>query len=72
MAEKLTFEAALKRLEEIADKLENSAEGLDNAVKLYEEGVKLAAICNKHIDEAEQKITILGKAGEQNFVLDEE
>ncbi|MBQ2896774.1 MAG: exodeoxyribonuclease VII small subunit [Clostridia bacterium] len=72
MAEKVTFENALKRLEEIAEKLENPAEELDNAVKLYEEGVKLAAICNKYIDEAEQKITILSKSGEQNFVPEEE
>ncbi len=72
MAEKLTFEQALKKLEVIAEKLENSEEGLDNAVKLYEEGVKLAALCNKYIDEAEQKITISNKSGEENFMPDEE
>ena len=73
MAEKITFEKALLRLEEIAEKLENSAEGLDSAVKLYEEGVKLAALCNKYIDEAEQKITVFSKSGEEvDFKPEEE
>jgi len=73
MAEKMTFEKALGRLEEIAEKLENTDEGLDNAVKLYEEGVKLATLCNKYIDEAEQKITIFSKSGgETEFKPEEE
>lgn len=72
MAEKITFEKALERLEEIAEKLENSAEGLDSAVKLYEEGVKLAGLCNKYIDEAEQKITMFAKSGEVDFKPEEE
>ena len=72
MAEKMTFEKALARLEEIAEKLESTAEGLDNAVKLYEEGVSLAALCNKYIDEAEQKITMFSKTGEVNFKPEEE
>lgn len=72
MAEKITFEKALERLEEIAVKLEDSSEGLDSAVKLYEEGVKLAGLCNKYIDEAEQKITMFAKSGEVNFKAEEE
>jgi len=72
MAEKITFEKALLRLEEIAKKLESTEEGLDNAVKLYEEGVKLAALCNKYIDEAEQKITMFTKSGETEFKPEEE
>ena len=39
----LTYESAVKRLEEIVAALENKETPLDESVKLFEEGTKLAA-----------------------------
>ena len=56
------LEAALERLESIADKLEDPQLDLDEAVKLYEEGLRLYAECTKRLDAADQKITKLADA----------
>jgi len=56
------IEAALERLEAIADRLEDPQLDLDDAVKLYEEGLRLYAECTKRLDAADQKITKLADA----------
>jgi len=56
------IEAALERLEAIADRLEDPQLDLDEAVKLYEEGLRLYAECTKRLDAADQKITKLADA----------
>ncbi|HEV2010250.1 MAG TPA: exodeoxyribonuclease VII small subunit [Candidatus Limnocylindria bacterium] len=53
------IEAALERLETIADKLEDPQLDLDEAVTLYEEGLRLYAECTKRLDAADQRITKL-------------
>jgi exodeoxyribonuclease VII small subunit len=53
------IEAALERLEAIADKLEDPQLDLDQAVKLYEEGLRLYAECTERLDAADQRITKL-------------
>lgn len=58
MAE-LNYEEQMKRLEEIVEKLEDGTLGLDESLKLFEEGTKLAAVCNKVLNDAEQKIVTL-------------
>lgn len=58
MAEK-NFEASLARLEEIVKKLEKGDLPLEQSLKLFEEGVKLARVCNKRLEEAERKVEIL-------------
>lgn len=55
----LKFEDALARLEEIVRRLEQGEARLDDALQLFEEGVKLARLCNKELDEAEAKIEIM-------------
>ena len=64
MENKLTFEQAMEKLEETVTKLENAKGGLNDTLQLYEEGVRLAAMCNSMIDKAQQKITILSKTTE--------
>lgn len=64
MENKLTFEQAMEKLEETVTKLENAKGGLNDTLQLYEEGVRLAAMCNSMIDEAQQKITVLSKTTE--------
>ncbi|MDQ6858029.1 MAG: exodeoxyribonuclease VII small subunit [Chloroflexota bacterium] len=56
------IEAALERLEAIADRLEDPQLDLDDAVKLYEEGLRLYAECTKRLDAADQRITKLADA----------
>ncbi len=50
--QEMTFEEALKRLNEISELMENPEITLKNAVELYEEANKLVEICNKNINEA--------------------
>ena len=44
---KLTYETAVKQLEEIVEKLEGGQLSLDESVKLFEKGAKLSAFCDK-------------------------
>ena len=55
----ISFEAAMERLEEIAQLLESGSEGLDSSLKLYEEGVSLIRLCTEKLESAEQSIKIL-------------
>ena len=61
MAKEITYEEAVIRLEEIVTLLEKNEATLDESMKLFEEGTKLAAICNKKLNDAKQKITIINK-----------
>ncbi|MCD5390958.1 exodeoxyribonuclease VII small subunit [candidate division NPL-UPA2 bacterium] len=61
MAE-VKFEEALKKLENIVEGLEGGNLSLDEAVKKYEEGMKLAKICTKKLEEAERKVEVLVKS----------
>jgi exodeoxyribonuclease VII small subunit len=57
--ENVTFEDALKRLEEIVRLLEGGDTALDVSLDLYEEAVSLVEICNSKLDSAQQKVTML-------------
>lgn len=61
--EKISFEAALKRLEEIADLLESSTTSLDESMTLFEEGVALSKECTRLLNTAKQKIATLTEVG---------
>ena len=53
MSEKITFEQKLSRLEEIVKLIENDDLSLEKAIELYAEATKLAAECNKTLNQAE-------------------
>ena len=59
MAEEMTFEKAMTRLEQIVSLLENGSCTLDESLKLFEEGTKLTGYCSKALKTAEQKIVKL-------------
>ena len=59
--EKLSFEEALTRLQQIADLLENSNPPLSTALELYEESASLLKLCSALLEQATQKITLLEK-----------
>ncbi len=62
--EELSFEEALKRLEETVNALESGAVPLEESLKLFEEGVSLVKLCNSKLDAAEQRVKILKKNGD--------
>lgn len=60
MAKKeMTFEAAMKRLEEILEALEGGTETLDASLKLYEEGISLIRASSELLDRAELSVKML-------------
>jgi exodeoxyribonuclease VII small subunit len=52
----LSFEAALKRLEEIVRRLESGEASLDEAIALYGEGDRLKQQCEARLQAAQAKI----------------
>jgi exodeoxyribonuclease VII small subunit len=54
-----SFEEALKALEAIVGKLESGETKLEDSIRLFEEGMRLSAICQKRLDEADRKIEVL-------------
>jgi exodeoxyribonuclease VII small subunit len=57
----LPFEEALKKLETIVEAMESDDLPLETLIKRYEEGVRLAQICQAKLAEAELKIQQLEK-----------
>ena len=64
MQKEINFEEAIKKLEEIATELEKNDLDLDSSVTKFEEGMKLSKQCSKMLEEAEKKISILIKDGD--------
>jgi exodeoxyribonuclease VII small subunit len=52
----LSFEAALKRLEEIVRKLESGEASLDESIELYGEGDRLKQQCAARLQAAQARI----------------
>jgi exodeoxyribonuclease VII small subunit len=52
----LTYEEARARLTEITEKLSMGNLGLEDTLKLWEEGEKLAVICQKILDQAQARL----------------
>ena len=71
----LNFEAQIEMLEVLVAQLENGNLSLEDSIKAYEEGVKIAQACQATLKNAEQKVEILTKQGEelvkQDFNTDE-
>jgi len=62
MAEELSFEEGMNRLEKIVQTLEAGGLSLEEAISLFEEGMQLAKVCNQRLDAAELKISQLQTA----------
>ncbi len=63
-----SFESAISRLEEIVRALEVGQAPLDTSLALFEEGISLVKLCNRRLDEAEQKIKILQGTDDGNMI----
>lgn len=53
---RMSFEEALKRLEEIVQQLERGELGLEESLRLYEEGEALVRYCTQLLQNAELRI----------------
>jgi len=65
---KVTFEAAMKQLEQIVQELESGNLSLEDSIKKFEEGIKLSKFCSSKLDETEKKITLLLKDQDGNVI----
>ena len=61
MAEELSFEQAMKRLDEIVKELERGEVSLNDSMQLFEEGTALIRRCTGLLDAAEQQVVRLKK-----------
>ena len=52
----LTFEKAVKELEEISKKIQNNETSLDESLKLYERGSELKKYCENYLNQIEVKL----------------
>jgi exodeoxyribonuclease VII small subunit len=62
------FEEALGRLEDIVKRMEAGDMPLEESLKAFEEGIKLARLCSRRLDEAERRVEMLLKQ-EQELVI---
>lgn len=63
---KLSFEAALAKLETIVDSMESGEVPLAELLAKYEEGTKLLKLCESRLKDAELKIEKLKKSKDGN------
>ena len=66
-----SFEDKMQQLEQVVDELEKGDMNLDESLVKFEDGMKLAKECNKMLEDAEKKVTILleknGEIEEEDF-----
>ena len=65
----LPFEEALKKLESIVDSMESDDLPLESLLTKYEEGTRLAQLCQTRLADAEVKIQQLEKNSSGQFSL---
>lgn len=63
--DKLSFEEALKQLEDIVQRLESGRVELEESISIYERGAALKTHCEKKLKDAEARIEkiVLGPGG---------
>ena len=63
---KISFEDALKDLEEIVENLNNDELELEKAISAYEKGMELKKICEQRLKEAKLRIENIKDENETN------
>lgn len=67
--EKLTYEEASQRLENVVQHLEQGELNLEESLKCFEEAVGLVNYCKKMLTEAEQRLAVLLENEDGSFEL---
>ena len=65
MSKNKTFENLLNELETIIEELESGSPTLEKMMQLFEDGMKLMKVCQKHLSKAEGRITTLIKTQDE-------
>jgi exodeoxyribonuclease VII small subunit len=70
MPEEMTFEQALKSLEEAVAQLEKGQMPLDESLDCFEAGVQSANLCRKKLQAVESRIETLMKNADGSFTTE--
>jgi len=62
----MSFEEAMKELEQVVGQLERGDVALEESIKLYERGAALKKRCEAKLKEAEEKVAAITLDGEGN------
>lgn len=71
MAKKMTFEAAMERLEQIVRAMERGDVQLDESLKLFQEGTQLVRTCSKMLEDAQMQVKMVLTAEDGSPVLED-
>lgn len=63
--EKMTYEEAVKRLEELVSRLEDAEIPLEESLSAFQEGIALSRYCREKLAEIEYRVEYLLKEDEQ-------
>ncbi len=74
---KISYEDALKELEDIVEKLEKDNSTLNDSVEMFKKGVELYKYCNNLLNKAEGEVKLIlndsdGSFIESNFLEEDE
>ena len=69
--EKMTYEEALKRLEEIVCLLEEAEISLEESLALFQEGITISRYCRDKLAEIEYRVDYLLKEEQKSLEKDE-
>ncbi|MGV8078489.1 MAG: exodeoxyribonuclease VII small subunit [Syntrophales bacterium] len=59
------FEESIEKLEQIVRRMEAGEMTLDESLKAFEEGIRLVRLCNARLDDAERRVELLLREGDQ-------
>ncbi|WP_186578082.1 exodeoxyribonuclease VII small subunit [Aquibacillus kalidii] len=63
--EEISFEEAMKQLEDIVEKLEEGEVPLEKAINYYQDGMKLSKLCSEKLSNVEKQMEqIVNEQGE--------
>lgn len=65
-----SFEESLKQLETVVESLEKGDIPLEESLRLFEEGMRLSAVCKQELDAAEGKVQKLIKQRDGSFATE--
>ena len=66
--EKMTFEDAMKELENLVVSLDKGDVSLDEAIAAYDRGSQLKDHCQKKLNEAKMKVETIQSSGDSNVI----
>lgn len=70
--EKMTYEKAIARLEEIVAKLESNEIPLEDSIALFQEGIELSKYCDEKLKNIQAKVTQIYEDGQLKEFQSEE